>query len=323
MIKKEIILTFLICLLGNANLKASEEVAVEMTWPLSALLWVCEGNYTTIQNNTSASWGKKYYFGNNNYGQGALPQVNGYYATKAPFSIVLQQGTNMQNGFLHPGNSPFANYIHYFSDVVRAFRNPYVPVAGHKREFSLVQTCETICKRGPGSSVDRGMSSTGWGVTYDDALALITTIDWSGDGNEPLQIMKWCALGGNTNGSAGQIGLKGIYLTAAMFTPVNGKANSYYFTQTGADIYLPLHMISPGDYLLAADDDYVNFGPGGPNDYNGTYSQWLSWYNGYIPKNIPYNLIKGTSLPQQYLKNPTETLTAEGVSGETLHIARF
>lgn len=300
--KKQIILILLLLAI-KVTFTIQPAMAVEMTWPLSALLWVSNIPVSTLKKNTQNA---SIYYMLGSYKPGSLPQCEGYYASTDPFDIALQIGVNagighISNALNNTGNNGVENKILYFSDMIRACRNkPPGPFEGfggwNSKVFCTNKTMmsspgpirERIgvipCPKGPRSASFRGSSNASATDTFDGIVAWITS-QWYNNINVFMAAAKKTIF----------LNTPSITLTSASFTPVNGEANSYYFALTGADVYLPLHMISPGEHLLATDPNYLNFGPtpenvNTPQDGGG----WLPWSYGYMPAHIPQQKLKTT-----------------------------
>lgn len=289
---KKIILSLLFLITQNNSLFAQLTMGVEMTFPLSALLYLLPaGQLSAIKNKIkqAGGWGHSPYWQGVNLGWSGthytvgLPLVDGYFATTDPFDIVLQPGVNQQHGF-RANNGSYASPIIYFSDMIRVQRNWTKGSSDWKYwwSFNYINTpCGkgVSCPQGPNNAITRGQPNNAFGKTTDEAFAC--TLFWA-DGLEGAQLMKYF----------GFVNAKGMTLQPSSFKAILGETVQFYFAQTGVDIYLPLHMVSPGSNLLAADPNYVNFGPAPGNP---TYNQplpgnILPWTHGYIPKNIPATL---------------------------------
>jgi hypothetical protein len=351
---KKIMIAITLFITGNTNITNTYNLGVEMTWPYSSLLWVSDVPLKTMASNVK-SHNQYYGDGGQVYGTGAIPQVNGYYATEKPFTIVLQRGANANNGgwdvLRHP-NSYVANPIIYFSDVVRAFRNvetftnqfrprwkspsgncyskkykawgpgkqinlwknPHLYSWGTKSLNTFyLGGVPPVCSKGPDSSWARGQSSGHYFVgTFDQVVSSNASLSGGGHYSSTTGALKranfgWDPDSGNYGNTTNPN--KSLELSSKSCRPMNGQPLNYYFAETGVDIYLPIHMVSPGDNISDADQDYVNFGPA-PNDYktphaavpfndstpndirytDKSYGNWLPWTYGYFPKNIPSDL---------------------------------
>lgn len=281
---KKFIFTLLLLINQHTHLNAQPAMGLEMTFPLGALLFVLPGGECSyVQGRISkAGWGSSPYWKSLSMSWETvftvgLPQVDGYFATTDLFDFCLQAGVNQQYGFKTP-NGTYGSPIFYFSDIMRLQRNK--GVKGSMSWWDSFENSSCVkgvsCPKSPSSSVTRGMKSTGWGQTVDDALKISIINNIAG-----MQHMKYY----------GFTSAKSLTIDTDSFTAVGGQTRQFYFAQTGVGIYLPLHMISPGSNLLAAEPDYLNFGPApGTPAYNtpqpGTI---LPWTHGYMPHNIPAN----------------------------------
>lgn len=275
---------FTILLLNGMNLNALT-VAIEMTYPLSALLSLYEGgDFLTVveksDSNSNAYWScSTYMYGAEYFCTTALPQSQGYYANSISnggnlVDITLQKAINMRKYgyFTQEGNSKYANALLYYSDVVRCYHTtPKGPDAALR-----------------GNNVNRkSMGGYGppLGTNFNNTVYNLLFIYKDNDRNwTPMQWIK------NKGTST-----TGMSLTQESFKPAAGKPIDFYFAQTGVGIYLPLHMISPGDKLTLTDPDYLNFGPG-PNNYAAVMpNKIIPWTYSYMPRNIPSNLLNKTA----------------------------
>lgn len=275
-------------------------LGIEITFPPSQLWWVCKGGESIKIYNTV----KKAGWENNPYWRGldpSLPQVDGYYAAEDSVDIVLQSGVNIQNGFKDIGTKPYASPIIYFSDAVRSGRNG----GGGSGKFHGFSCGKNVnCPQGPSSCVARG-ASPNYVTNYhnfDYQLAMVLLGNGPhGNHSESFQVLKYFGL----------LNQKRLTIAIPSFPKTfNGEKTPFYFAETGVFYYLPIHMISPGDPLLAADPDYLNHGPapfvnacGSQKPCNTPYSDppgkdglqkgnghILPWTHMYMPKDLPQEI---------------------------------
>lgn len=260
--KKNLIAFTLFLIVQHISISAQPPMGIEMTFPLSALLYILPGGglakvQTKISN--AGGWGHNPYFHSE---IGVLPQVDGYFATTDSFDLVLQPGTNQQRGFRN-NHGPYASPIFYFSDVMRLVRD---------------RNGNGTASAAPAKAYTRGQSPNN-NTSMNNALYWCLYQSWGAEG---MQAMKYTGL----------VSAKATTIDASSFKAVNGMPISYYFAQTGVDIYLPLHMITPGDDLKTADPDLLNFGPA-PTQYNTPIpGDILPWTYKYIPKHLPITILK-------------------------------
>lgn len=289
---------FTVLLLSGMNLNALT-VAIEMTYPLSALLSLYEGgDFSIVISKSDPSYGAYWSCGNYNYGEyfctSALPQSQGYYANSLNdggdlVDIVLQKAISMRkyNYFTQAGNSNYANALLYYSDVIRSYHSsPKGP--------------DAILRGNKDMSTDYGtLLGTNFNKTVQNLLFNYGGGSWS---NRDWTPMHWIKHNG--------VFTTGITLTQESFKSAAGKPINFYFAETGADIYLPLHMISPGDSLILTDPDYLNFGPG-PNNYAAVIpDKIIPWTYSYMPRNIPSDLLnkkKYNKAVKELQNDPTQS----------------
>jgi hypothetical protein len=284
--KKHFVLPLLL-LLGS-NIHTVPQMGVEFTWPLSALLMVGQGSDFTTTISVLVA--------NNEIIDGATPQVNGYYATSYPFCIALQKGiweTWISQGnyaFWFNRDNPYTSPTLYYSDIVRAMRSPEV-AALIKAKWGFYNdsvNCKTTsCKVGPSNALERGFTHSSCPppagtCSFDRAAALIiksNAMPWYNGNSGALTTPSWLNFDANS------------FYPEPIF---NDEAKGFYFAETNTQyVYLPLHMISPGENLLAADPDFVNFGPLPPGKHPAPQlGTWLPWTSGYAPINVPYDALK-------------------------------
>lgn len=299
---KKIIFSLLFLTIQSSVIYTQPAMGVEITFPLSALLYLLPaGQLSAVQNKISSAggWGHSPYWSYQTKNFTSLdiplpyrwtvgcPQVDGYFATTDSFDIVLQPGVNQQHGF-RANNGSYASPIIYFSDMMRVQRNWRKKQIINATSYSIYWSFLTQnnpcgkgvpCPQGPNNAITRGQPNNAFGITTDEAFAC--TLFWA-DGLEGAQLMKYF----------GFVNAKGMTLQPSSFKAIPGETVQFYFAQTGVGIYLPLHMVSPGSNLLAADPNYVNFGPapGNPAYNQPIPGNILPWTHGYIPKNIPATL---------------------------------
>jgi hypothetical protein len=270
--KKQVILALL---LFTATKTCAETFAVEMTFPLSALLAVGTNYPTVVQNQVgyyTPCCGKQ----PNNISFPSMPQVNGYFANDnsagVPLYIILQRGSYMTSFSYQNGG--YSCSLLYLSDWVRHSRSPYV----NGKDCGSTAPCGHV---GPGNVWDRG-GNQHWSFDY-----YILKM-WESNNYSYAQAIK-------TDICNGQV--KSLSIDYANFKPVNSNGIPYYFSLTGQDMYLPLHMIMPEDSLLSADGNFVNFGPTNKaNNYNKVNpNTWYPWTYGYCPPNLPQKIVGSTS----------------------------
>lgn len=288
--KKLVIVTLLLSLAGTNIVPSQPAFGVEMTWPLSALLFIlpATSELSTIKRNIQTN--NLYYWnataGDYQY-QAQFPLSSGYFASSNSFALALQAGVNIQN--FTSNNGPYSSTIFYFSDVIRTqvnwplryFDNQY----GYNHHFIIPPGGAKPYSQAPSQYTVRGLADipNGFGNLTDGlAFALIQSTQTG------MPMMKQYGL---QNAQSAPIDPNNLT------TLFSDNTNTYYFAQTGVMIYLPLHMISPGDDFEKADPDYLNFGPApGTPAYNTpiindpTNGTILPWTYGYMPRNIPAQL---------------------------------
>jgi len=275
---KKIFLAFLF--FSNLTTKIMPTMGFEIAFPLSALIMIIpagdlaglkaimirDGGYGKLGGMTARN---------------ALPQTYGYYATTQPFDFCLQAGVNIQYGFLEK-NGPYSNSVFYFSDIMRA----QLKANGSRYSAS------------PQSAYDRGQpyNSPHKGSVADVLLYLLgpgnTTIpvmektgsfkmvDTDPPPTASIQIMKYY----------GFFNAQGTTIKESSFAAVNGETVDYYFAQTGVDVFIPLHMLTPGTDLQKPDPDYLNYGIF-PGNYNTPKpGSILPWSDKAMPNFIPTKL---------------------------------
>jgi hypothetical protein len=265
-IKKNLLICFIFSISSWSN---STSVGFEMTWPLSALLYI--SNYSSSQIKAS-DWTIQTM--KNQY---ASAQVDGYYATtiETNIYICLQEARPcLDFSWANQPNTPRAvpSSNLYLSDIVRAYRSP----------LTTNYNCNGTCPIGPRNSFIRGQQYNNNKYTFDKVIFNNRTAN-----EHYMSLLESATLPKSS-----------LNIGPSSFKSVNGESTSYYFAETGVDIYVPLHMVSPGDNPLHADPDYLNFGPAkieGSTTIEQTEplsnNTWLPWSMGYFPQDIPTEIV--------------------------------
>lgn len=266
---KKFIFTLLLLINQHTHINTQPAMGVEMTFPLGALLYLLPGGaLNAIKSNISShgGWTHSPYWKDHITDQFTVrcPQVDGYFSTTDSFDLVLQAGTNQEYGFRNP-NGTYGSPIFYFSDMVRTQRR-------YPKQWWGIK--DVPYSKGPSDSITRGQPNNSWGTSVDESLHQCLFTRMTG-----ARLMKYY----------GFFSAKSLTITPNSFSGIGGEDSQFYFAGTGVGIYLPLHMISPGENLLAAEPDYLNFGPApGTPAYNTPIpGNILPWTHGYMPKNIP------------------------------------
>lgn len=307
-------------LLGVSSWSYCTTVGFEITWPKSALLM-----FSNVSTTSS------YY--HNHIPSSVLPQVSGYLATTDPLQMFLQRGMiSGTNCLVNPAiamwgwgrpagwlgynyDRSYPSRLIYMSDIVRAIEatnfggnlSKYVHISGKEK--------------GPLNAVQRGGWVGGGTITFNNMVVNALTNSWIGS-NLKLNIaannMNWDwfkstapqnlknnlknflnrTLPGATTYGCNFMSLEPHATLSFYSTTSENPAVTEYFIKTGsADIYLPLHMISPGHSLTNPDPDYINYGPvyrgitSGAPEVTSSPSGFVPWNDGYYPTDIPNALM--------------------------------
>jgi hypothetical protein len=297
-IKKNILLYLL---LSISNWSYCTTVAFEITWPKSALLMFA--NRTMDLSNIPG---------------GALPQVSGYLATTDPLQMLLQRGMIAgPEGWLgYTSGRPFPSRLIYMSDVVRAARATDFENSDNLTKYVHIGGKEL----GIYNSVPRGSCLHCGTVTFNNIVVNALTNLWIGYnhdknifahgmdynwhtkapynlGTSVVHFLEHTLPGGK-NGGCKSMSLVPHSSLSFYTTASENPAVTEYFIKTGsADIYLPLHMISPGSSLTNPDPNYINYGPAysgfsATTEYTKNLgSEFIPWNDGYYPRDIPNALM--------------------------------
>jgi hypothetical protein len=308
-------------------------ISLELTFPPSALLAIAGASATEMKSISKKNCPQVdgYYAASTS----DTPNITFYLQRGWPFYF-------MNYGFAQ--QRKFPSQIGYLSDVVRAIRatSSNTPLPSNVMHQSFHKSRETysgesliwilhrnnpgssvacynnndqptICPAGPGVSFNRG-GPLASGATPQNPIKVsrgtrdhstewsfditMLTAAWKNDFSVLSALRNATLLPASTSSS--------LTLNASLFKPTNTTTPaSYYFAETGTDIYLPIHMISPGNSLTITDPNLVNYGPAKSEDgdfylpYKASASAkqptWLPWTQSYYPDDIPQKIGKSSS----------------------------
>lgn len=268
-----------------STLTTHSKMGLELSFPLSALIFLAPPGDLAAR---KAAMKRAGGFGRSGgmTAANALPQTYGYYTSSTSFDFCLQAGVNIQYGFLEK-NGPYSNSVFYFSDIMRTqLRTHYKPYSAS-----------------PQSAYDRGQAhSSPYQGNIAEVLGSFLDPDFFNKISIKINLNRDFGIGQLLPSQAyptiqimkyyGFANATGITISERSFKSINGEPLNYYFAETGVDVFLPLHMVTPGDSLEKPDPDYLNYGIFSGNYNVPKANSILPWSHKYLPKDLPSEIVK-------------------------------